>query len=80
MGSDDVKLKYIDDEPDSYPNIFSSAKTELSETDRQRLIAALKPLLSVPRRKRADAAIRLLRLIELLPMMTDGTGGGFFGL
>ena len=50
------------------------------EDSRTRLIAALKPLLSVPRRKRADAAIRLLRLIELLPMMTDGTGGGFFGL
>ena len=49
------------------------------EDSRTRLIAALKPLLSVPRRKRADEAIRLLRLLELLPMMTNGKGGGLFG-
>ncbi|MBR2730836.1 MAG: hypothetical protein IKD72_02480 [Clostridia bacterium] len=49
------------------------------EDSRTRLIAALKPLLSAPRRKRADEAIRLLRLMELLPMMTDGKGGGLFG-
>lgn len=49
------------------------------EDSRTRLIAALKPLLSVPRRKRADEAIRLLRLMELLPMLTDGKDGGLFG-
>ena len=44
MGSDDVKLKYIDDDPDSYSNIFGSAKTDASSADEKRLIAALKNL------------------------------------
>lgn len=44
MGSDDVKLKYIDDDPDSYSNIFNNAKTKITDTDRQRLIAALRNL------------------------------------
>ena len=44
MGSEDVKLKYVDDDPASYPNIFGSAKTEISTADQKRLIAALKQL------------------------------------
>lgn len=44
MGSDDVKLKYIDDDPDSYPNLFGSAKTDVSAADQKRLIASLKQL------------------------------------
>ena len=44
MGSDDVKLKYIDDDPASYPNIFDNAKTDISSADEKRLIAALKNL------------------------------------
>lgn len=44
MGSDDVKLQYIDDDPDSYANIFDNAKTDISEADEQRLIASLKKL------------------------------------
>ena len=41
-----MKLKYIDDDPDSYANIFSSAKTDVSDADQARLIAALKQLSS----------------------------------
>lgn len=44
MGSDDVKLKYTDDNPDSYSNIFSSAKTDVSDEDKARLISSLKKL------------------------------------
>ncbi|HBL40854.1 MAG TPA: spore coat protein CotH, partial [Ruminococcaceae bacterium] len=44
MGSDDVKLKYIDDDPDSYSNIFDNAKTAVSDKDKTRLIASLKQL------------------------------------
>ena len=44
MGSDDVKLKYIDDDPDSYSNIFSNAKTTVNKADQSRLINALKNL------------------------------------
>lgn len=44
MGSDDVKLKYVDDDPDSYSAIFENAKTTVTETDKARLIASLKQL------------------------------------
>lgn len=44
IGSDDVLLKYIDDDPDSYPNIFDNAKTDVSDTDKLRLISSLKNL------------------------------------
>lgn len=44
MGSEDVKLQYIDDDPDSYANIFDNAKMDISEADEQRLIASLKKL------------------------------------
>ena len=44
MGSDDVKLQYIDDAPDSYANIFDNAKTDVSKADEERLIASLKKL------------------------------------
>ena len=42
--SDDTLLKYIDDDPDSYSNIFDNAKTDVSSSDKKRLIAALKTL------------------------------------
>ncbi len=44
MGSDDVKLQYIDDDLDSYPNIFDNAKTDASGKDEARLIESLKQL------------------------------------
>ncbi|WP_300415709.1 CotH kinase family protein [uncultured Oscillibacter sp.] len=44
MGGDDVKLRYIDDDPDSYSNIFQNAKTDVSKADQTRLIASLKAL------------------------------------
>ena len=43
-GSADVKLQYIDDDPDSYSNIFSNAKTDTTAADQTRLIASLKAL------------------------------------
>lgn len=44
MGSDDVKLVYTDDEYDSYSNIFDNAKTDITDSDKDRLIASLKSL------------------------------------
>jgi len=44
MGSDDVKLKYVDDDPDSYSNIFNNAKTAVKDSDKTRLINSLKNL------------------------------------
>lgn len=45
-GSDDVLLKYIDENPDSYPNIFDNAKTDINAADKTRLINSLKTLSS----------------------------------
>ena len=44
MGASDVKLKYIDDDPDSYSSIFNNAKTDITKADQARLIQALKKL------------------------------------
>lgn len=44
MGSDDVKLIYTDDDFDSYENIFDSAKTDITDSDKARLINSLKVL------------------------------------
>ena len=44
MGSDDVKLKYTDDNEESYSNIFNNAKTDIGTADKNRLIRALKAL------------------------------------
>ncbi len=40
-----------------------------AENDRTRLICALKPLLSKGRRQKADEALQLIRLLEILPML-----------
>lgn len=42
--SDDVLLKYMDDNADSYPNIFDNAKTSITASDKMRLINSLKNL------------------------------------
>ncbi len=44
MGSDDVKLVYTDDDFDSYSNIFDSVKTDITDSDKTRLINSLKVL------------------------------------
>lgn len=44
--SDDVLLKYIDDDYDSYQNIFDNAKTDITDDDKDRLISSLKTLSS----------------------------------
>ena len=46
MSSDDVLLKYIDDEADSYSNIFDNAKTDINDSDKKRLIESLQKLSS----------------------------------
>lgn len=44
MDSSDVKLQYIDDDPDNYNNIFDNAKTDITTADKNRLINSLKLL------------------------------------
>ena len=49
----------------------------IEEDENIRLIRALRPLLSEARRKRADSAVRLLKMINLLPLITkSGLLGG----
>lgn len=43
--------------------------------DRTRFIEALKPLLSEKRRKKADEAMQMMKLFELLPTLTQFMGG-----
>lgn len=43
-GSSDVSLSYTDDDYSSYSNIFDNAKTDITDTDKGRLIASLKQL------------------------------------
>lgn len=40
----DIALKYIDDNPDSYPGVFENAKFKTSRADQERLIEALRVL------------------------------------
>ena len=44
MGSADVKLQYIDDDIDSYSNIWNNAKTDITKADQTRLIESLEKL------------------------------------
>ncbi|BCI60703.1 CotH kinase family protein [Solibaculum mannosilyticum] len=44
MGDSDVSLIYTDDDYDSYRNIFDNAKTDITDNDKDRLIASLKQL------------------------------------
>ena len=41
---DDTKLYYIDNDPDSYPSIFGSAKTDMTRKEKLRLIDSLRKL------------------------------------
>ncbi len=42
-----------------------------SDDSRSNLLLALKPLLSAPRREKVDTAVKLLKLIDLLPLIRD---------
>ena len=44
FGGSDVSLLYTDDDYESYSNIFGNAKTDITDADRDRLIASLKQL------------------------------------
>lgn len=76
MGSSDVKLQYIDDDPSSYSNIFDSVKTKIDSDDQARLIESLKALsegdASVVN---ADSVMRYLAVHDFLVNGDSYTGG-----
>ena len=41
------------------------------EDSRTKLLTALKPHLSEPRREKVDTAIKILRMLELLPLLRE---------
>lgn len=51
-------------------SIMSRLKSD-KDDNRAKLLLALKPHLSVPKREKVDAAIKLLKIIDLLPFLKD---------
>ena len=51
-------------------SVMSKLKTNRDD-ERTRLLLALKPHLSPPRREKVDTAVKLLKLIDLLPLLKD---------
>lgn len=55
---------------------LASIMGAMNRTDsRTRLIEALKPLLSEHRRRRADEAMQIIKLLDILPTLTQFMGG-----
>ena len=80
----DVALQYIDDNPDSYRNIFENAKFSPTETDKARLIDALQTLSSGKNLETAvnvDMALRYF-VVQVFVMNWDSylgyTGHNYF--
>lgn len=48
----------------------------MGNTDREKLLLALRPHLKEERRQRLDTAVRILKLIEIAPLLKDS---GIFG-
>lgn len=61
----DVALKYIDDNPESYDNIFRKAKFNPTEIDKQRLIESLKVLSTG---ENLDQAVNLDSVLRFFPV------------
>ena len=51
--------------------VASALQSMNQETDHTRLLLALKPYLSEERQQKVDSALRILRLLELLPMIKE---------
>ena len=51
-------------------SVVSKLKSD-HDDNRARLLLALKPHLSAPRREKVDTAIKLLKLIDLLPLLRE---------
>lgn len=68
---------FDDIDPSQLGKIFSIMSKLKSKRDdnRSKLLLALKPHLSEPRREKVDTAIKLLNLIDLLPLLK---GSGMF--
>ncbi|MEE0945830.1 MAG: hypothetical protein U0M42_03240 [Acutalibacteraceae bacterium] len=60
----------------SLMNIIGKLKNS-SQGENEKLLMALKPHLSEPRQKRVDTAVKILKLLEIAPLLKDsGVLGG----
>ncbi|MBQ8210314.1 MAG: hypothetical protein IJZ35_07025 [Clostridia bacterium] len=56
---------------DMLGNIGKIGNAVSQDDERTALIKALKPLLSEPRQQKADEVIKILRLVQLIPLLRD---------
>ena len=74
---DDVKLKYIDDDPASYPSLFGSAKTDVSRRDQYRLIRSLK---NISELTELESSLNIQEMLRYLVVQTFvGNGDSYTG-
>ena len=57
--------------PKTPSGLMSIMKNISSKDERTELIKALKPFLSEEKQKRADEAIRLLKLVKIIPLLRE---------
>lgn len=55
----------------SVAKIVGMIKSKSGENEKTRLLLALKPHLSVDRQKRVDTAVKILKLLDLAPMLGE---------
>lgn len=70
QNSDDIYGMLGSDELMNVMSIVSKLNTKNDDT-RTQLLSALKPHLSEPKRDKVDTAIKILRLLELLPLIKE---------
>lgn len=58
-------------DPSLLGNLGKLGQALSGDDDRTSLIKALKPMLSEPRQQKADEAIKILKLVQLLPILRE---------
>ncbi|MCD8022928.1 MAG: CotH kinase family protein [Lachnospiraceae bacterium] len=74
FSSEDVKLQYIDDDPDSYSNIFDNAKTDITDADKERLIDSLESLSNYEDLEEVLDIDQVLRYMVIQTFTVNGDG------
>ena len=62
---------FLDFDMASIAKIARMFKSKSGDNEKTRLLLALKPHLSAERKKRVDTAVKILKLLELAPMLSE---------